>query len=96
MVGADDINGANEIAEQLYQEELEQNEGNKDARYEAFKKVKGKIRQVITKEYKALPAGERIQYAKKMKKIKVAKQSIYTDKDIEVIEKAIAKERGKN
>ena len=90
LVKKDDVKYANEVMESMFQTELA---GTPD-RYEAYKKVKASLKAQISKYYKTLEFDDRLQFSKSIRKLVLAKQYIYTNNDIKILERTIAKEKG--
>lgn len=91
LVKKDDITYANEVMESMFQTELA---GTPD-RYEAYKKVKASLKAQISKHYKTLEFDDRLQFSKSIRRLVLAKQYIYTNNDIKMLERTIAKEKSK-
>lgn len=93
MLSKNDVNGANRILADLYKTELKNTDTSvENYKYEAFKKVKTNVKRALTKEYKNMSDSDRQKYQDMLKKLEVEKINIYTDKDIDTIEKVIKKE----
>lgn len=89
LIENNDLTYAQKVLDSLYETELE----STPDRVEAYKALKRSIKTQISRYYKRLEYKDRLSLRKSLGQLRIAKQSIYDNKDYELLEKAIVREK---
>lgn len=89
LIENNDLTYAQKVLDSLYETELE----STPDRVEAYKALKRSIKTQISRYYKSLEYKDRLSLRKSLGQLRIAKQSIYDNKDYELLEKAIVREK---
>ena len=89
LIENNDLMYAQKVLDSLYETELE----STPDRVEAYKALKRSIKTQISRYYKSLEYKDRLSLRRSLGKLKIAKQYIYDNKDYELMEKAIVREK---
>ena len=89
LIENNDLTYAQKVLDSLYETELV----DTPDRVEAYKALKRSIKTQISRYYKSLEYKDRLLLRKSLGQLRIAKQSIYDNKDYELLEKAIVREK---
>lgn len=89
LIENNDLTYAQKVLDSLYETELV----DTPDRVEAYKALKRSIKTQISRYYKSLEYKDRLSLRKSLGQLRIAKQSIYDNKDYELLEKAIVREK---